>query len=100
MAHTRSTSRLAQDYRPLIAGISLGLSANLVDYPAVQLDNFVAPLNTFPWMDTSVPATKAFSDAVQGYLGRPLNGPSPATGYTSGMLARGRTMWATSSAAR
>lgn len=86
-----ATNCHAQDYKPLIAGISLGLSANLVEYAAVQENNFVAPLNTFPWMDQSVPATKAFSDAVQKYFGRPLNGPSPAMGYVSGMLAQEAT---------
>lgn len=76
----------AQDYRPLIVGISLGLSANLVDYPAVN-NNFIAPLQFFPWVDTSLPATKKYNDDMVKYFGRLLGGPSPSMGYASGILA-------------
>ena len=77
----------AQDYKPLFLGISLGLSANLISYPAVNENNFFAPLNTFVWTDTSIPATKKWAEDVLKYFGRPLTGPSPAMAYASGMLA-------------
>jgi branched-chain amino acid transport system substrate-binding protein len=76
----------AQDYKPNFLGISLGLSANLVEYGELS-DRFFAPLNTFPWTDTSLPATKKYNDDVQKYFGRPLPGPSPAMAYASAMLA-------------
>lgn len=81
-----ATNCAAQDFKPLFLGISLGLSANLITYPAVD-NNFYAPLNTFPFPDTSIPATKKYQQDVQKYFGRPLSGPSPASGYASGMLA-------------
>ncbi|WP_019873423.1 ABC transporter substrate-binding protein [Sporichthya polymorpha] len=81
-----ATNCHAQDYKPLFLGISLGLSGNLTDYPALNEDNFFAPLNTFPWVDTSLPATKKYTDDVQKYFGRALSGPSPAMAYASGEL--------------
>jgi branched-chain amino acid transport system substrate-binding protein len=76
----------AQDYKPLYVGISLGLSENLVNYAAVN-NNFVAPLQSFPGVDTSLPATRKYSADMLKYFGRLLGGPSPAMGYASGMLA-------------
>ena len=75
----------AQDYNPLYLGISTGIGSNLLNYPAVN-NNFFAPLNTFPWTDTSGPATKAYTDNMVKYFGRTLPGPSPAMAYASGVL--------------
>ncbi|GAA0617510.1 hypothetical protein GCM10009547_19700 [Sporichthya brevicatena] len=82
-----ATNCHAQDYKPIFLGISLGLSANLTDYAALNQNNFFAPLNTFPWVDASLPGPKKYAEDLQKYFGRPLGGPSPAMAYASGVLA-------------
>ncbi|WP_084670870.1 ABC transporter substrate-binding protein [Sporichthya polymorpha] len=81
-----ATNCAAQDFKPLFLGISNGIGSNLLTYPAVN-GNFLAPLNTFPWVDTSVPATKGFAENMRKYFGRMLEGPAPAMAYASGVLA-------------
>ncbi|WP_245541695.1 ABC transporter substrate-binding protein [Sporichthya polymorpha] len=81
----------AQDYHPKFIGISLGVSRTLPEYPQLNKDNFFAPSIVFPWMDRSLPATRAYSDAAIRYFGRPIVGPSPAMAWASGVLAQEAT---------
>lgn len=82
-----ATNCAAQGYQPFYSDVSLGLSANLTSYEALN-DRFIAPMNTFPWPDTSIPATKKYSEDLLRYHGRLIGGPSPAMAYASGILAQ------------
>jgi branched-chain amino acid transport system substrate-binding protein len=83
-----ATSCARQDFNVPQEATDLDFSDTWLATPA--FNGSIASVPTFPWIDNSIPATKAFQAAITQYLPQakaaPAWGPSYASAWTSGEL--------------